>query len=79
MGVQCVLCDLGPGAISLTYPSGCPALPDSVARHAAHPGLTSEAGALGSDLGVGRGLGRATRQGGAGEVRAIPGTSSEVS
>ena len=71
--------DLGPGAIGLTYPGGRPALPDRVAGPAAHPGLASEAGALRSDLGVGRGLGRATRQGGAGEVRAVPGASSEVS
>ena len=53
-------CDLGPGAIGLTYPGGRPALPDRVAGPAAHPGLTSEAGALRRDLGVDRGLGGAT-------------------
>ena len=70
------LTDLGPGAVSLTDPGGRPALPDRVAGLAADPGLAPEAGALRRHLGVGRGLGRAAREGRAGQVRAVPGAAS---
>ena len=69
--------DLGPGPVRLADLGGGPALPDGVARPAGDPGLAPEAGALRRHLGVGGGLGRAAREGRAGQVRAVPGAGGQ--